>query len=92
MRDTIKGLLMVLYPFLIPTFGLLSWACVPIISNPINHNFLFSLSLNSSLSRMTKFQIISLFSSLLILFIYFFVGNDGVGKVIEIRVEEEIGK
>ena len=35
LRDTIKGLLLVLGPFLIPTFGLVSWACAPIISNPI---------------------------------------------------------
>ena len=33
--DTIKGLLLVLGPFLIPMFGLASWACAPIISNPI---------------------------------------------------------
>ena len=33
--DTIKGLLLVLDPFLIPMFGLASWACAPIISNPI---------------------------------------------------------
>ena len=36
LRDTIKGLLLVLGPFLIPAFGLVSWACVPIISNPIS--------------------------------------------------------
>ena len=35
LRDTIKGLLLVLGPFLIPTFGLISWACAPIISNSI---------------------------------------------------------
>ena len=35
MRDTIKGLLLVLDPFLIHTFGLRSWTCAPIISNPI---------------------------------------------------------
>ena len=40
LRDTIKGLLLVLDPFLIPTFGLVSWAYTPIISNPINYNFL----------------------------------------------------
>ena len=34
--DTIKGLLLVLGPFLIPMFGLVSWACAPIISNLIN--------------------------------------------------------
>ena len=33
--DIIKGLLLVLGPFLIPMFGLESWACTPIISNPI---------------------------------------------------------
>ena len=33
--DTIKGILLVLGPFLIPMFGLVSWACAPIISNPI---------------------------------------------------------
>ena len=33
-KDTTKGLLLVLGPFLIPTFGLVSWACAPIISNP----------------------------------------------------------
>ena len=36
LRDTIKGLLLVLGPFLIPTFGLISWAYAPIISNPIS--------------------------------------------------------
>ena len=36
LRDTIKDLLLVLGPFLIPTFGLVSWACAPIISNPIS--------------------------------------------------------
>ena len=35
LRDTIKGLLLVLGPFSIPTFGLVSWAYAPIISNPI---------------------------------------------------------
>ena len=33
--DTIKGLLLVLGPFLIPTFGLIFWVCASIISNPI---------------------------------------------------------
>ena len=33
--DTIKGLLLILDPFLIPMFGLAFWACAPIISNPI---------------------------------------------------------
>ena len=37
LRDTIKGLLLVLGPFLIPTFGLVSWAYAPIISNPIKN-------------------------------------------------------
>ena len=32
--DTIKGILLVLGPFLILMFGLASWACEPIISNP----------------------------------------------------------
>ena len=36
LRDTIKGLLLVLGPFLIPTFELVSWAYVPIISNSIS--------------------------------------------------------
>ena len=36
LRGTIKGLLLVLGPFLMPTFGLVSWTCAPIISNPIN--------------------------------------------------------
>ena len=36
LRDTIKGLLVVLDPFLIPTFGFVSCACAPFISNPIN--------------------------------------------------------
>ena len=35
LRDTIKGLLLVLSPFLIPTFWLVFWVCAPIISNPI---------------------------------------------------------
>ena len=30
LRDTIKSLLLVLGPFLIPTFGLVSWVCTPI--------------------------------------------------------------
>ena len=33
--DIIKGLLVVLSPFLIPIFGLASWICAPIILNPI---------------------------------------------------------
>ena len=40
LRDTIKGLLLVMGPFLIPTFGLVSWACAPIISNPISNKAL----------------------------------------------------
>ena len=40
--DTIKGLLLVLGPLLILTFGLASWACAPIISNPINHKNLYN--------------------------------------------------
>ena len=44
LSDVIKGLLLVLGPFLIPFWacvlglrlGLASWACAPIISNPIN--------------------------------------------------------
>ena len=39
LRDTIKGLLLVLGSFLIQTFGLVSWAWAPIISNPINYWF-----------------------------------------------------
>ena len=35
LRDIIEGLLLVMGPFLIPTFGLISWVCAPIISNPI---------------------------------------------------------
>ena len=35
LRDTIKGILLALGPFLIPTFRLVSWACAPIISNPV---------------------------------------------------------
>ena len=38
LRDTIKSLLLVLSPFLIPTFGLVSWAYVPFISNPISED------------------------------------------------------
>ena len=34
--DTIKGILLVLGPFLIPMFGLASWSITPNISNPIN--------------------------------------------------------
>ena len=33
--NTVKGLLLALGPFLIPMFGLATWACAPIISNPI---------------------------------------------------------
>ena len=40
LRDTIKGLLLVLCPFLILTFRLVSWVCAPIISNPIKNNIL----------------------------------------------------
>ena len=36
LRDTIKGILLVLCPFLIPKFGLVSWASAPIILNSIN--------------------------------------------------------
>ena len=36
LRDTIKGLLLAFDTFLIPTFRLVSWACAPIISNPIS--------------------------------------------------------
>ena len=34
--DTFKGLFLLLGPCLIPMFGLASWACTPIISNPIS--------------------------------------------------------
>ena len=37
LRDTTKGLLLVLDPFLFLTFELVSWAYAPIISNPIRH-------------------------------------------------------
>ena len=37
LRDTIKGLLPALGPFLIPTFGHVSWSCAPIISNLISN-------------------------------------------------------
>ena len=40
-RDTIKGILLALSQFLIPTFGLISWACAPIISNPIKVIFFY---------------------------------------------------
>ena len=47
LEDTIKGLLLVLGPFLIPMFGLASWAYVPIISNSIiynrNQSFLYTV-------------------------------------------------
>ena len=36
LRDIIKSLSLVLGPFLIPTFGFISWVCAPIISNPIS--------------------------------------------------------
>ena len=36
-RDNIKGLLLVLSHFLIPMFELVSWACAPIILNPIRN-------------------------------------------------------
>ena len=36
LRDTIKGLFLVLGPFLIPMFGIVSLVCAPIISNPIS--------------------------------------------------------
>ena len=39
LRDTIKGLLLVLDPFLISVFGLVSWVCAPIISNPIINKY-----------------------------------------------------
>ena len=41
LRDTIKGLLLVLDSFLIPTYELASWACVPIISNPIIYIYIY---------------------------------------------------
>ena len=46
LRDTINGLLLVLGPFLIPSFGLVSWACVPIISNPISYRYEFYPKMN----------------------------------------------
>ena len=39
LRDTIKGPLLVLGLFLLSMLGLASWACAPIISNPINYYF-----------------------------------------------------
>ena len=36
--DTIKGLLLILGPFLLSMFRLTSWAYTPIISNLINFN------------------------------------------------------
>ena len=36
LRDTNKGLFLVLGLILTPTFGLVSWACAPIISNAIS--------------------------------------------------------
>ena len=39
LRDTIKGLLLVLDPFLIPTFELVSYVCAPVISNPISFKY-----------------------------------------------------
>ena len=39
LRDTIKGVLIVLGPFLISMFGLVFWVCTPIISNPIRNDF-----------------------------------------------------
>ena len=44
--DTIKGLLLVLGLFLIPMFGLASWACAPIISNLFGTNFRFFKNTN----------------------------------------------
>ena len=41
LRDTINGLLLVLDPFLIPTFGLVFWACAPIILNPIIYIYIY---------------------------------------------------
>ena len=35
LRDIIKGLLLILSPFLISTFELIYWTCASIISNPI---------------------------------------------------------
>ena len=42
--DAIRGLLLVLGPFSIPTFGLASWACAPIISNPIKNIFVYLIN------------------------------------------------
>ena len=42
LRDTIKSLLLALGPFLTPKFGLVSWACAPIISNPISYALVVS--------------------------------------------------
>ena len=41
--DTIKDLLLVLSPLLILTFRLASWACAPIISNPITLHIISNL-------------------------------------------------
>ena len=58
LRDTIKGLLLVLGPFLIPTVGLVSCVCTPIISNPISRksvllflSFIISQKMGNDLNR-----------------------------------------
>ena len=50
MKDTIKGILLVLGSFLIPMFRLASWACVPIMSNLIKFDdFVIFHSCNNTL-------------------------------------------
>ena len=46
LRDTIKSVLLILGPFLIPTFGLVSWARAPIISNPISNYIVTKVIIN----------------------------------------------
>ena len=70
LRDTIKGLLPALGPFLIPTFGHVSWSCAPIISNLISNYKIYIESYFTYLdieydSPISKFQIFYLFFSVL---------------------------
>ena len=53
LRDTIKGISLVLGPFLIPTFRLVFWFCAPIISNPIINEHVFYMTYLSDQNNFT---------------------------------------
>ena len=62
LRNSIKSILLVQGPFLIPTFELVSWVCAPIISNPI------SLQNNKIITCFFKSHYLINFNTFLIIF------------------------